>query len=382
MQYVTLEGYSTAALFMGIGWSMLARPLLSRIDSERAHGIAIRSLSGFGQTSAGIRALNTLYQSPELPTHVFGRLFRHPLGLAAGMDKDASALSAWPALGFSWVEYGGITRFPQEGNPKPRMFRADAEQALVNSMGFNNPGASSIRDQLIRRRAAGKWPNVPVAANIGRSKKVDNAQAPSDYSATLETLWDHADFFVLNISSPNTPGLRDLHEESSLSSVLRACKSVREMKGGGKQILLKLSPDASDEDLVVTSEEALKNGVDGIVATNTTLKRPIPKNTKSRHAFAQNGGVSGRPLQSRSLDVVSMLYESTDGKVPIVGVGGIDSADSAWNSVTSGASLLQLYSALVFKGPSVVSNIVRGLRSRVRENGFSSIDEAVGYNNV
>jgi dihydroorotate dehydrogenase len=298
------------------------------------------------------------------------------------MDKGASALSAWPALGFSWVEYGGITRFPQEGNPKPRMFRADAEQALVNSMGFNNPGASSIRDHLINRRAAGKWPNVPVAANIGRSKKVDNSQAPSDYSATLETLWDHADFFVLNISSPNTPGLRDLHEESSLSSVLRACNSVRETKGGGKQILLKLSPDASDEDLVATSEEALKNGVDGIVATNTTLKRPIPKNTKSRHAFAQNGGVSGRPLQSRSLDVVSMLYESTNGKVPIVGVGGIDSADSAWNSVTSGASLLQLYSALIFRGPSVVSSIVRGLRSRVRENGFSSIDEAVGYNNV
>jgi len=367
---------------MGIGWSMLARPLLSRIDSERAHGLAIRSLSGFGETSAGIRALNALYQSPELPTHVFGRLFRHPLGLAAGMDKGASALSAWPALGFSWVEYGGITRFPQGGNPKPRMFRADAEQALVNSMGFNNPGASSIRDQLIMRRATGKWPNVPVAANIGRSKKIDNSQAPSDYSATLETLWDHADFFVLNISSPNTPGLRDLHEESSLSSVLRACNSVRDMKGGGKQILLKLSPDASDEELVATSQEALKNGVDGIVATNTTLKRPIPKNTKSRHAFAQNGGVSGRPLQSRSLEVVSMLYESTDGKVPIVGVGGIDSVDSAWNSVTSGASLLQLYSALVFRGPSVVSNIIRGLRSRVRENGFSSIDEAVGYNNI
>lgn len=381
MGYVTLEGYSIAAQLMGIGWSLFARPVISRMDSERAHGLVIKSLSGFGQSSVGLRTLNTLYQSPELPTHVFGRLFRHPLGLAAGMDKGASALSAWPAMGFSWVEYGGITRFPQDGNPKPRMFRADAEQALVNSMGFNNPGASSIRDQLIQRRATGKWPNVPVAANIGRSKKVDNEQAPSDYSATLETLWDHADIFVLNISSPNTPGLRDLHEDTSLSSVLKACNSVREMKGGGKPILLKLSPDASDEELRSSSEEALRNGIDGFVATNTTLRRPVPKNTKSRHAFAQNGGVSGRPLQERSLEVVSMLYESTNGKVPIVGVGGIDSPDSAWNSLTSGASLLQLYSALVFRGPSVVSDIVRGLRARVRENGFSGVEEAVGYNN-
>ncbi len=361
---------------------MFARPVISRMDSERAHGIAIKSLSSFGQSSIGLRTLNTLYQSPELPTHVFGRLFRHPLGLAAGMDKGATALSAWPAMGFSWVEYGGITRFPQEGNPKPRMFRADAEQALVNSMGFNNPGASSIRDQLIQRKASGMWPNVPVAANIGRSKKVDNEQAPSDYSSTLEALWDHADMFVLNISSPNTPGLRDLHDDSSLSSVLKACNSVKEIRGGGKPMLLKLSPDASDDELRSSSEEALRNGIDGFVATNTTLKRPVPKNTKSRHAFAQNGGVSGRPLQERSLEVVSMLYESTSGKVPIVGVGGIDSPDSAWNSLTSGASLLQLYSALVFRGPSVVSDIIRGLRSRVREHGFSGVEEAVGYKNT
>jgi dihydroorotate dehydrogenase len=305
--------------------------------------------------------------------------FHHPLGLAAGFDKKAQALSGWPSLGFSWMEYGGVTRFPQDGNPKPRMFRANKENALVNRMGFNNPGALAVRESLVDRKSRGQWPNNPIAANIGRSKKVSNDDAPGDYSSTLDILWDYSDFFVLNISSPNTPGLRELQEEEHLSKVLSACNNVRERKGNYKPILLKFSPDMENEQLLNSAETSLKSGVDGFVATNTTLSRYVPKNSQSRSVFAQTGGLSGRPLKSRSLEVVNLLYDYTESKIPIVGVGGIDSPESAWDMINSGASLIQLYSALVFQGPSVVSHIVKGLKRKVKENNFLNIQEAVGY---
>ncbi len=364
---------------MSLAWRLLARPIISRLDSERSHDLALGALSKFDNSSYGKSVLSRMFQSPDLPIHTLGRLFHHPLGLAAGMDKGARALSAWPALGFSWIEYGGITRYPQDGNPKPRMFRANSEKALVNSMGFNNPGASSVRDSLISRKSLGNWPNVPVAANIGRSKKVDNEQAPADYSQTLDTLWNHADMFVLNVSSPNTPGLRDLQQEDLLENVLSECTKIRDKYSSDKPILLKLSPDNDDELISEMADVSIKFGLDGIVATNTTISRPEPKNTQSRIAFSQSGGVSGRPLHKRSVEVISNIYEHTNGKITIVGVGGIDSSDSAWSSIQSGASLLQLYSGLVFNGPRVTSSIVRGLKSRVKEYGFSGLSEAVGY---
>ena len=364
---------------MGLGWRLVARPLISRLDSEKSHDIALGAMSRLDNSNYGKSLMNRFYRSPELPIHTLGRLFHHPLGLAAGMDKGAKALSAWPALGFSWIEYGGITRYPQDGNPKPRMFRANSERALVNSMGFNNPGASSVRDSLIKRKALGNWPNTPVAANIGRSKKVTNEQAPSDYSQTLETLWDHADMFVLNVSSPNTPGLRDLQQEDLLRNVIRECSKVRDKNKSQKPILLKVSPDNDDELISEMIDISLNLGIDGIVATNTTISRPEPKNTQSRIAFSQSGGVSGKPLHKRSLEVISNIFDYTDGKTTIVGVGGIDSPESAWKSIQSGASLLQLYSSLVFNGPGVTQSIVRGLKSRVKEYGFSGVSEAVGY---
>jgi dihydroorotate dehydrogenase len=364
---------------MGLPYRILGRPLLGLIDSEKAHSLAVSSLTKFGQNSIGRKVLDSLYQSPELPIQVFGRTFQHPLGLAAGFDKKAQALSAWPALGFSWMEYGGITRFPQDGNPKPRMFRANKEHALVNRMGFNNPGASAVRDSLVERKSMGQWPNNPVAANIGRSKKVSNEDAPGDYSSTLDILWDYSDMFVLNVSSPNTPGLRELQEADHLTQVLDSCISIRDRKHEYKPILLKFSPDMDDEDLLSSVETGAKSGIDGFVATNTTISRYVPKNSQSRSVFAQTGGLSGRPLRERSLEVVSLLYESTNTEIPIVGVGGIDSVDSAWDMINSGASLIQIYSALVFQGPSIVSQITRGLKKRVTENNFTGIEEAVGY---
>ena len=373
-----LEECRSTGFNVGLPYRMFGRPILGLIDSERAHGIGLSTLSKLERTSMGRGFLKSLYQSPEVPTNVFGLSFSHPLGIAAGFDKKAAALSAWPSLGFSWMEYGGITRFPQDGNPKPRMFRANKENALVNRMGFNNPGALAVRENLIERRSIGLWPNNPVAANIGRSKKVSNDEAADDYSSTLDILWDYADLFVLNVSSPNTPGLRELQEVDHLRDVLTSCIEVRNRKGNYKPILMKFSPDLNDDDLLDSAQVSVDCNVDGFVATNTTISRYIPKNSQSRSVFAQSGGLSGRPLKKRSLEVVSMLYDYTDSKVPIVGVGGIDSVDSAWNMITSGASLIQLYSALVFEGPSITSRIVKGLNTNVKKNNFSNISEAVG----
>lgn len=373
-----LEECRSTGFNMGLPYRMFGRPILGLIDSERAHGIGLSTLSKLERTSMGRGFLKSLYQSPEVPTNVFGLSFSHPLGIAAGFDKKAAALSAWPSLGFSWMEYGGITRFPQDGNPKPRMFRANKENALVNRMGFNNPGALAVRENLIERRSIGLWPNNPVAANIGRSKKVSNDEAADDYSSTLDILWDYADLFVLNVSSPNTPGLRELQEVDHLRDVLASCIEVRNRKGNYKPILMKFSPDLNDDDLLDSAQVSVDCNVDGFVATNTTISRYTPKNSQSRSVFAQSGGLSGRPLKKRSLEVVSMLYDYTDSKVPIVGVGGIDSVDSAWDMITSGASLIQLYSALVFEGPSITSRIVKGLNTNVKKNNFSNISEAVG----
>ena len=367
---------------MGVAWSLFGNPALRLIDSERAHTLSMGALKSFGESNVGQSVLNSLYKSPEVPIEVFGKLFHHPLGLAAGFDKGAEALLAWSAMGFSWSEYGGVTRYPQEGNPKPRMFRANKHRALVNKMGFNNPGASEVRKRLAERKSADRWPKSPVAANIGRSKKVSNDHAGDDYAATLDLLWDHADMFVLNISSPNTPGLRELQGQEYLESILKSCNEIRTKKGVDKPYLLKLSPDAVDDELRSMISTAQGLGIDGIVATNTTIKRPIPLSTQSRKAFSSDGGLSGRPLQSRALEVINTAYVETKGKIPIVGVGGIDSKDSAWEAIISGESLLQLYSALVFNGPTIVSSIVKGLKGRVRESGFSSISEAVGYKHI
>ncbi len=367
---------------MGLAWRMLANPTLKMIDSERAHSRTISLLSRLGERPTGQYFLNQIYRSPELPIEVFDMLFHHPLGLAAGFDKGAEALLSWPALGFSWSEYGGVTRYPQDGNPKPRMFRANKDRALVNNMGLNNPGASAVRDRLIARKAVNRWPKSPVAANIGRSLKVDNEHVSSDYSATLDILWDYADFFVLNISSPNTPGLRNLQEEDLLEGVLRSCIDIRGRKHESKPILLKLSPDSSDEDTLETTRIAMGLGIDGFVATNTTVSRPVPLTTQSRKALAHDGGLSGRPLHDRAIELIELVYQESSGEVPIIGVGGIESTDTAWNAITSGASLLQLYSSMVFNGPSIVSNIVKGLVRKTNESGFSGIGEAVGYKHI
>ena len=375
-----MKDASSADCRMGLPYRLLVRPSLRFIDSEKAHNLSVNTLTKLAENRAAQKILNSVYRTPNLPITVFGRLFRHPLGLAAGFDKSAQALGAWPALGFSWVEYGGITRYPQEGNPKPRMFRLNQDNALINRMGFNNPGAQKVREVLSKRQNAGKWPNAPIAANIGRSKTVNNDRAPNDYAETFDLLYDFADIFVLNVSSPNTPGLRELQEDSHIRDVVRACSSVRERRSGLKPMLLKFSPDLERDDLLSCAGAALSAGIDGFVATNTTISRPPPKNTSSRNFFAEQGGLSGRPLHDKSIQMIGDLYDTIGGKVPIVGCGGIESGETAWNAITNGSSLIQLYSAMVFQGPSVVGKVTKGLKSKIEKEGFSDLQEAVGYN--
>ena len=364
---------------MGLPYRFLVRPSLRLIDSERAHNLSVNTLTRFGENRPIQKILGSIYGTPNLPITVFGKLFRHPLGLAAGFDKSAQALGAWPSLGFSWAEYGGVTRYPQDGNPKPRMFRSNAENALINRMGFNNPGAQQVRDTLTKRRTSGKWPNIPIAANIGRSKTVDNERAPNDYAETFDLLYDFADIFVLNVSSPNTPGLRELQEDDHIRDVVNACTSVRKKRLGSKPILLKFAPDLSTDDLLSCAGAALSAGIDGFIATNTTISRPTPNNTSSRRFFAEQGGLSGRPLHEKSVKMIGDLYDNVGEKVPIIGCGGIDSGDTAWTAITNGASLLQLYSAMVFQGPSVVKKVTNGLKWKIESQGFADLQEAVGY---
>ena len=368
---------------MGLGYRILGRPLLAVQDSEKAHQRTLRILAAFEKGPSRRWTLRRIGRQRCLPSTVFGQTFGNPIGLAAGMDKRADALLAWEQLGFGWIEYGGITGQEQPGNPKPRMFRAPREQALVNRMGFNNPGCDSIAKSLIQRKQKQRWPTVPVAANIGRSKLVGNEEAEADYNRTLTALWPHADMFVINVSSPNTPDLRALQDDQTLaillSTITGTAKKLAEDDGiTAKPVLVKIAPDLTNDQIQAIADAATQSEISGIVATNTTTTRPNTTNAKSSKVFAETGGLSGRPLRQRADEVCKLLYRHTDGNLPIIGVGGIDSGATAWQRIASGASLLQLYSGLIFQGADLPGRIVEHLVRELETRGMSTIQEAIG----
>ncbi len=364
---------------MGLLHRLFVRPVVALQDSEKAHGRALRGLRLQCRVPGGRGLLRLLYASPKIPSRLMGLDFTNPVGLAAGMDKKAECLLEWQHLGFGWIEIGGITLHAQAGNPKPRMFRSGKHKALINRMGFNNPGSEAMATHLLKIQSSGRWPSIPIAVNLGRSKVTSNEDAPLDYAGTLDRLWTYADLFVVNVSSPNTPGLQELQAGSELDRILAECNAVNGRLADGvaaslRPVLVKVSPDLSDDQLRAVADTAVKNGCAGIVATNTTLDRPGEDGVMN-----QEGGLSGRPLEARSTMVIHLLYAHTEGKLPIVGVGGISDADSAWDKIAAGASLLQIYSALVFKGPSVVKSINKGLARKLVEHGYDTLAEAVGH---
>jgi len=320
-----------------------------------------------------------MFSSDRNRTTVFGIDFENPVGLAAGMDKKGENIPNWECFGFGWIEIGGITYHQQDGNPKPRMFRSNKHRALINRMGFNNLGSEEMRLQLTKLRDKNKWANVPVAINLGKSKITPNNEAENDYVGTIELLWEFADFFVVNVSSPNTPNLRDLQSGNQLDRILSACNDANsrlsESHGKpSKPILVKISPDLNGEQIDIVADTALSNQCAGIIATNTTTDRPSVGKIMN-----QEGGLSGKPLRKKSTDVIHRLYSHTGGKIPIIGVGGISDAESAWEKIAAGASLLQLYSALIFEGPSVNKSINKGILLKMKEFGYDSLSDAVGH---
>ena len=349
------------------------------LSSETMHSIAMKKIRIRCNYVPGYRSLLSMFfSSPSVKTQSFGIEFDNPVGLAAGMDKKGENIPNWEHLGFGWIEIGGITLHAQDGNPKPRMFRSNKHKALINRMGFNNPGSEDMVVRLSNQMEK-RWASIPVAINLGKSKITPNEEAEQDYSCTLERLWEFGDMFVVNVSSPNTPNLRKLQDGSELSRILTACNEVNSRMAENartqtKPLLVKVSPDLSDEELMSIADIAILHGCAGIVATNTTTKRPGDDKVMN-----QSGGLSGKPLRARSTQVIHLLYEHSQGKLPIIGVGGISDVESAWEKISAGASLLQLYSSLIFEGPSVNKTINKGLIKKLNEHGYNSIEEAVGH---
>jgi dihydroorotate dehydrogenase len=368
------------------------RPALFAQDSEEIHNRTLAVLGRLSRSETLCDALEAFYGAPQLPIEAFGLSFPNPVGLAAGMDKHAAAVPIWPALGFGFSELGGVTWHAQPGNPAPRLFRAVADEALINRMGFNNPGAEAIAQKLAEWRVLGCWPKYPVGINLGKSKVTPLEQAAEDYANSFRLLWPLADFFVVNVSSPNTPNLRQLQDKAALDEILAALQEVNGAKsresrveGRGpealpvpKPILVKVAPDLSFEALDEILELAGPRRLAGIVATNTTLARPEANDAELKRIYAEAGGLSGRPLRARSTEVICHLYRQTKGSLPIIGVGGIFNAADAWEKITAGASLVQVYTGLIYEGPSLARDIVRGLQERLRECELVSLQQAVG----
>ncbi|MEO7635970.1 MAG: quinone-dependent dihydroorotate dehydrogenase [Sphingomicrobium sp.] len=338
----------------------LLRPLVFKLDAERAHRATIAALKL--RTGTGFPPEPPSTQTLE--TTVAGLSFPNPIGLAAGFDKDAEVFEQMLSLGFGAVEVGTLTPRPQAGNPQPRLFRLVEDEAVINRLGFNNRGqADALR--RIERRA--RWRGV-IGVNVGANK--DSKDFVADYVAGLTAMAPVADYLTVNISSPNTPGLRGLQDEGALKALLEA---VRDAKAG-KPMFLKVAPDLAGGDPERIVRAAIDHGIAALIVANTTITRPP---LKSRFAD-QAGGLSGRPLRPIALDMLRQFARASGGAIPLIGVGGIASADDAWARIRAGASLVQLYTAMVFDGPGIARRIARGLAEQVERAGFANIAEAVG----
>jgi dihydroorotate dehydrogenase len=316
---------------------------------------------------------------PRLGQELWGLRFPNPVGLAAGYDKNALAPLAWSALGFGFAELGTITAKAQPGNPKPRIFRLERDQALINRLGFNNDGAVAVANRLTHTLPPGRTHPIPLGFNIGKSKTTPLEEAVADYVESCERLFPFADYLVVNVSSPNTPDLRKLQEAERLQQLLEALimtnrRLAAQRRTYMKPILVKIAPDLSDEEVVTIAQVSQITGASGLIATNTTVTRPATLRTP----IQQEGGLSGKPVAQRALEVLRLLFRAVDGKLPLIGVGGIFSAEDAYARIRAGASLVQLYTGLIYEGPFLPRRIVRGLHALLTRDGFSHLREAVG----
>lgn len=342
------------------------RPIIFSISPENAHNMAISALKNRLVIAPKIKP------SLKLEVDVLGMKFANPLGLAAGFDKNAEVIKPLLKQGFGFVEVGTCTPYPQEGNDKPRLFRLAGDKAIVNKMGFNNEGAESFVNNLKKRPK-----DAIIGANIGKNKTTQSALG--DYLTMLDAVYEHCNYITINISSPNTVGLRNLQQKDALDDLLKNLTNKRnelaKEKGFKTPLLLKIAPDNTKENLEDIADVATENKIDGLIISNTTIARPESLKSKYKH---EQGGLSGKPLFENSTDVLRYVYSITKGRLPLIGVGGISNAQDAYTKIKAGASLIQIYSVLVFEGFSVVKDILEELQILLEKEGFDNIQEAVG----
>lgn len=370
-----------------MGWYRhLARPWLFRKDAEAAHEFALDALAHAPAFVHPLTSALCRVDEPALHQRLWGIDFANPVGLAAGLDKNGRAIDALASVGFSHVEIGTVTGLAQPGNPKPRLFRLVADEAVINRMGFNNEGAAAVAARLARRYAdagsGGRRPRCVLGINLGKSKVIDLDAALDDYRASVRQLARYADYVVVNVSSPNTPGLRDLQGEALLRPLLTGVRAALDA-AARRPLLVKIAPDLADAGIDAAVDVSLESGCDGLIATNTTISRDGLVTPADTVAACGAGGLSGAPLRTRSTQVLARvarrLHRSgAAARVPVIGVGGIDSAATAWEKIVHGASLVQVYSALIYHGPALVRTINRGLAQRLRREGLARIADAVG----
>lgn len=343
------------------------------------HEFALGSLSfALGTAAARRYAIRRFQREPFGKLTRFGLEFRNPVGLAAGFDKNGTAAQALAALGFGFIEVGSVTSEPQPGNPRPRLFRLPQDRALINRAGFNNRGAAQLAEHIRRRR-----PDCLLGVNIGKSRSVPIESAIPDYLKSFESVYDIADYIAINVSSPNTPHLRELQRPEVLSELLKSLQDRNDELAlvhscETKPLLLKIAPDLSDSEVESIVAVATSLKIAGLIATNTTISRAGLKTARAEVAAYGDGGLSGAPLRSRSNEIISLIYRLTRGELPIIGVGGVFDAADAWEKICAGASLIQLYTGFIYEGPSVARRINEGLAEIMKREGIGTLDEAVG----
>lgn len=339
-------------------YKSILRPILFRFDPERIHGWVFFWLKTLQRIPFALNIISKIhtYQHPNLSRKVMGITFPNPIGLAAGFDKNAEVIDAFAAMGFGFVEIGTLTPIAQSGNPKKRIFRIPQDEALINRMGFNNEGVTVAVEKLKRRKS-----KVIVGGNIGKNKITPNEIAVSDYVLAFNELFDYVDYFVVNVSSPNTPNLRDLQEKEPLKQLLNALQQQNFTKPTSKPILLKIAPDLTDSQLLDIIEIVNETKIQGVIATNTTLSRNHLSISKNEIEQIGNGGLSGKPLRERSTEVIRFLAEKSNKSFVIIGVGGIHTEEDAREKLAAGADLIQIYTGFIYEGPGMIKKILKNL---------------------
>ena len=353
----------------------IAKPFLFSLDPESAHDLALASFAKISKSAFATRQLERVNGDcvPELPVKCMGLDFRHPVGLAAGLDKDAKAFPAFSALGFSGVEMGTVTPKPQPGNDKPRMFRLVEDEALINRMGFNSGGVDAFLSNITVTERTGV-----AGINVGKNAITPIEDAAKDYVTALQKVYSKADYITANISSPNTKSLRDLQNADYLDALLNDIKQAQlkcsKVHNRYVPIALKVAPDLEEDEIEAISELVISHKFDALIATNTTISRP--KSLKSQHR-GEVGGLSGAPVKDPATKCIAKFYEHLKGEVQIIGVGGIKTSEDAWEKLLAGADYLQIYSQFIYQGPSMIKEIVKGLKSKIQQEGYSDLATAL-----